>query len=472
MIVVTLLESSLAGLRTAVHEYDDVADAYEIRLDALSEAAAPAKLRALTDKPLIATCRRADEGGTWRGDEADRLARLAACLDAGFDHADVEADAHLDAPAPRLIRSVHDFDATPAADELVAQLTKLAAGGATGKAATRVQGLSDTLEVLCACRRLQTDGIPYAAMGLGDFPRPLLPLLGARFVYGGGRRNAPGQPNARAIAATLTHWGAPTGAPELYLVVGSPIDHSLSPRIHNAALRAHGIDAAYGALEIDGARDLRRLVRAAGRLRLRGLSVTAPLKHAAYRLADDATSEAETAESANTLRIEDDGTVAAHNTDGLGARDVLDARFAGLGQDARILLIGAGGAASGLLAAWRDRTVSVAARRESARDQIELTFGVQTLSIEDAAKRLSAYDLVVNATSVQDPVPLGEYRGGLFDLHYGDEPTLWQRHAQTHDAPFAGGFDLLVAQGRRAFTFWTDTTPDETAMRQSVEVAA
>ncbi len=472
MIVVTLLESSLAGLRTAIAEYDDVADAYEVRLDALSEPATPADVRALTGKPLIATCRRADEGGTWRGQEADRLARLTACLDAGFEHVDIEADATLDVDATRLIRSVHDFDATPPADELAAKMTQLAAGGATAKAATRVQGLADTLEVLCACRRLQDDGVAYAAMGLGDFPRPLLPLLGARFVYGGGRRNAPGQPNARTIASTLTHWGNPGPAPRLYLVVGSPIDHSLSPRIHNAAFRAHGIDAAYGALEVDGARDLRRLVRAAERLRLGGLSVTAPLKQAAYRLADTITPEADIAEAANTLRIEDDGTVTAHNTDGLGARDVLDARFDGLGKTARILLIGAGGAASGLLAAWRDRTVSVAARRESARDQIEMGFGVQTLSIEDAAKRLSAYDLVVNATSVQDPIPLGEYRGGLFDLHYGDEPTAWQRHAQTHGAPFAGGFDLLVAQGRRAFAFWTDTTPDEDTMRHSVEVPA
>lgn len=472
MIVVTLLESSLAGLRTAIAEYDDVADAYEIRLDALSEPTEPDKLRALTEKPLIATCRRADDGGTWRGDDEERLARLAACLDAGFDHVDIEADTRLDAPAPHLIRSVHDFDETPHADDLVDRMTSLAADGATPKAATRVRHLADTLEILCACRRLQRDDVPYAAMGLGDFPRPLLPLFGARFVYGGGRRNAPGQPNARTIATTLAHWGTPTAASDLYLVVGSPIDHSLSPRIHNAAFRAHAIDAAYGALEVGGARDLQRLVRAAPRLRLRGLSVTAPLKQAAYKLADELTPEADTAESVNTLSVEDDGTVAGHNTDGLGARDVLDARFPRLGANARVLLIGAGGAANGLLAAWRDRNVSVAARRESARDQIELGFGVQTLSIEDAAKRLSAYDLAVNATSVQDPLPLGEYRGGLFDLHYADEPTVWERHADTHKAPFAGGFDLLVAQGRRAFAFWTDTTPDEATMRQSVEVAA
>lgn len=472
MIVVTLLESGLAGLRTAISEYDDVADAFEVRLDAMSEPVAPDAVRALTDKPLLAACRRPDDGGTWRGDEAERRQRLAACLAAGFDYVDVEPDAQMDAAEDRLIRSHHDFDATPPSDELVHRMRSLATGGAVAKSASRVRDFGDTLQILCACRQLQRDGVAYAAMGLGDFPRPLLPLFGARFVYGGGRRNAPGQPNARAIAARLRHWGDPGPAGDLYLVVGSPIAHSLSPRIHNAAFRAHEVDASYAAIEIDGARDLGRLLRSAGRLGLRGLSVTAPLKPAAYRLADATTPEADAAGTANTLRIEDGDKVTAHNTDGLGARDVLESRFDPLGRDTRIMILGAGGAASGLLASLRDRNVSVAARREAARGEIEQAFGVQTLTMDEAAKRLSAFDLVVNATSVQDPVPLGAYRGGLFDLHYGAEPTVWHRHAETHNAPFAGGFDLLVAQGRRAFAFWTGMEPDEATMRQGVEVSA
>src|SRR5262245_8137134 len=132
-----------------------------------------------------------------------------------------------------------------------------------------------------------------------------------------------------------------------YAVIGNPVDHSLSPLIHAAFAKATGQDIAYGriAAAVDGFRAAALAFRDGGG---RGLNVTLPFKHEAWRLAEAHVGHAQAAGAVNTLKFEEKRIV-GHNTDGAGlVRDLVD----NLGcpvRDRRVLLAGAGGASYGVM---------------------------------------------------------------------------------------------------------------------------
>jgi 3-dehydroquinate dehydratase / shikimate dehydrogenase len=469
MMVATLLEDDLAGLRAAIRHALPLADAFEVRFDAFQAVPQPAEVRALTDRPLIATCRRPADGGTYQGEEHARLALLEAALDAGFDYVDLEGPTTLPRPDDRVIRSSHDFRTTPPVDDLVRRARELAARGAHPKIATQCTSLADALRILAAQRTLSHSGHGATLLGLGDvFPRALAHLVGTRFVYGGMRRNAPGQPSLRDVRGLLDHWGAPGPAQELYLVVGHPISHSLSPRLHNAAFRTLGLDAAYGALDVSGPEELRLLLDHAPALGLRGLSVTAPLKAAAYELCDATDDAARKARAVNCIRITPDGTPEGANTDGLGARRVLE-RLLGPTSDRPILIIGTGGAARGLLGSLEPQGIIVAGRDRRKLAAIENEYGVGTVALDQAGHYLPNYAALVNATPVDEPIRIDGFRGALFDLPYRTAATPWETHARAHNLPYAGGRDLLLEQAIPAFERWTGQVAPRDAMAAALE---
>lgn len=465
MIAATILEPDLAGIQAAIHALDQDVDAFEIRFDATRHEVAPSSVRALTKKPLIATCRRQGDGGTYAGSEHDRLALLTRAHQAGFDYVDIEGDTPMGIAEPRLIRSHHLSEPAEGAHDLIREAQNLCQAGAHAKIVAPIRAFTHTLDLLQAARSMR----PATYLGPHPFPRALAHVAGSHIVYGGGRTNAPGQVPAAEIRARLRHWGDPAPAAKLLLVVGTPIDHSLSPRIHNAALRATAIDAVCAALDVADEDGLRQLLERASALALTGLSVTAPIKLAAHALAERRTPEAERAGSVNCVRWEN-GRPVGHNTDGIGARRILE-RLRRPDDPRPILIVGTGGAARGILAAVPDLPMEVAGRNPEAMDRLAAEFECPMLPLTAAAKRSRDYCIWVNATSVEDPLPPPKEGVALFDLHYGHEPTHWQRHAQRHHLPFVGGKELLLQQAIPAFEFWTDVAAPEAAMRQALEAS-
>jgi shikimate dehydrogenase/3-dehydroquinate dehydratase type I len=464
MIVATLLEPRLAAIQEAIAACDATADAFEIRLDALKEPTDPGEIRNLTSKPLIAAIRRPSDGGQRPVSAEDRGRLLRECALVGFDYVDLETD---DAPIPqarKTIRAHHDQRATPASASLV-RIAQETPKEAVFKFAAKIRNFSDTLQLLVAARMLQQQGRTHALMGLGEFPRAITHLLGAHLLYGGGRTNAPGQPGHADIARTLAHWGSPRPAPVLYAVVGDPIDHSLSPRMHNAGFAAIRRDAAYGALRVTNHVELQMLLDRAGALGLAGLSVTSPLKDAAYELCAERAPEAEAARAVNCIRI-DKGVATGHNTDGTAAADV-SRRL--VNDDARILVVGTGGAARALASQWPQERVTIAGRSPDVLRQIAKRNGCKAIPMGLAAHEMAEADLVVNANRELEPLPLADYDGAVFDFHYGAQPTPWQLHAQEKGLAFAGGHDLLLEQGVRAFRLWTGEDPPADLMRAALE---
>jgi shikimate dehydrogenase len=261
----------------------------------------------------------------------------------------------------------------------------------------------------------------------------------------------------------------------LYAVIGNPITHSRSPLIHSAFARALGEDLEYIAIdcprgEFVGAVEA---FRARGG---RGLNVTAPFKVEAFVLADRRSERAEIAGAANTLKF-DGKLVVADNFDGIGlVRDLthnLGIPIAGR----RILVMGAGGAARGILQPIVDEHPAHVmlvnrspARAKEIADALRRTGPVRIGGYDSL--RQGPYDLVINATSASmsgelPPISASVFTAGgaAYDLAYGLGLTPFLRLARTSGATrVVDGLGMLVEQAAEAFAWWRGVRPDTRAM--------
>lgn len=258
-----------------------------------------------------------------------------------------------------------------------------------------------------------------------------------------------------------------------YAVFGNPIAHSRSPTIHAAFAAQTGQDLHYDRqLVVPGgfAQAAAEFFAAGGR----GLNVTVPFKEDAFRFTDRRTARAERARAVNTLAQERDGTVLGDNTDGAGLVRDLTANLGWSIANRRTLVLGAGGAARGVLApllAERPALLWIANRTaqkavELARKFADLgpTAGSGFAELAGAAP----FDLVINATSASlagelPPLPDALLAPGAtaYDMMYGAEPTLFVAWAQHRGAgAVADGLGMLVEQAAEAFFLWRGVRPD------------
>lgn len=258
--------------------------------------------------------------------------------------------------------------------------------------------------------------------------------------------------------------------PERYAVMGNPVSHSKSPRIHQEFGRQLGIKLEYTAIQVDPG----GFVQAVGNFRAeggKGLNITVPFKLDAFRLADRLSERARLAGAVNTLKFEDD-SLFGDNTDGIGlVRDLtknLGAPLAGK----RVLIVGAGGAVHGVLAPMLEEkpaAVVVANRTASrARELIDEFGNTPGLSASGFDALEGTYDIVINGTSasLRGEVPALPARifapGALaYDMMYGDAPTPFLRWAATNGAArSADGLGMLVEQAAESFFVWHGKRPD------------
>lgn len=260
-----------------------------------------------------------------------------------------------------------------------------------------------------------------------------------------------------------------------YAVIGNPVEHSRSPQIHAAFARATAQDLAYGRLlaPLDGFRATARGFFAAGGC---GANVTLPFKEEAFRLADRLTDRARLAGAVNTLRADPDGLL-GDNTDGEGlVRDLHNLRVPLRG--ARILLVGAGGAARGVLQPLLDQApgLLVIANRTVSR-AAELACrqpGVTATSF--AGLSGSRFDVVINATSASiagevPPLPGALFGAGgvAYDMMYGKGETAFLAWARgTGAAVLADGLGMLVEQAAEAFFVWRGVRPPTAAVLEGL----
>ena len=264
-------------------------------------------------------------------------------------------------------------------------------------------------------------------------------------------------------------------APDRYAIIGHPVGHSLSPAIHMSFAKQTGqhlhyakIDAAPGEFALA----LREFLASGGK----GLNVTQPFKEEAFGLCHVLTPRAKKAKAVNTLFVHDDGTLAGDNTDGAGlVRDLRQNHKLAI-KNKRVLLLGAGGAARGVLAALlEEKPARVHVANRTPERAVKLAERFCTQHVQGGGYDTvgaSTFDLVINATSaslagVLPPLPRDclDPRAVCYDLHYGDRPSVFMIWAEHEGASkVLDGWGMLVEQAAESYFLWRGVRPDTAAL--------
>lgn len=259
-----------------------------------------------------------------------------------------------------------------------------------------------------------------------------------------------------------------------YAVIGHPVAHSRSPEIHETFAMQTGQELTYERIDCapeELAATVDRFFSSGGK----GLNVTLPHKQAAFLLADRISMRARVAGAANLLKREDDGHITGDNTDGTGlVRDLVQNLGIGL-AGSRILLLGAGGAARGILApllGQRPAALVIANRtHEKALALAESFGGLGKVSACRLGKLPADFDLVINATSagLDDAAPdidAATVRSAhCYDLFYANTDTPFMSWARSNGASSVhDGWGMLVEQAAESFYIWRGIWPDTTSL--------
>jgi shikimate dehydrogenase len=282
---------------------------------------------------------------------------------------------------------------------------------------------------------------------------------------------------------TSVSTGSPAiaGTTRLVGILGDPVDHSLSPRMHNAAYAALGLDFAYVPFRATS-KTIRDAVRAMRALGIVGFNVTVPFKQDVVKLIDRLDPAAKAIGAVNTIWRDGD-TIVGSNTDGLGFVEALRSHGAKI-RGARVLVVGAGGSARAVLHALRDgkaADVVLANRTKAKAVRLAREFGAKAAGLDalNDAALLATRTLVVNCT----PVGL---KGGdwlaydanatakncvHFDLAYAKSLTPFLQLAAKAKRPVIDGRHMLVQQGAAAFRLFTGKKAPVAVMAAAVGIA-
>lgn len=515
----TLITVPLTHTRRPLHEQVHTAvtlgaDAVELRVDQIGDVAAVKNLlRAPRVLPVIATVRSPAEGGAWKGAESARQALIVELADLRPEYIDVELATWNASPdlraslkqlcqcaggrpgansdLPQLILSQHNFEDTPDnLDAVFARFTDTPAD--VVKLAFMASDACDGLRVLDHlakwAQQRPTIGLAMGAEGVAA--RILAAKAGGTLTFAAqdaDSASAPGQVplsdfidtfNARKTQSTTRVFG----------VVGWPVEHSQSPRIHNLAMAAEGIDGIYVPFPVrptyaDFASFI-HFVDTHPALDVGGLSITLPHKEHALRWVrdqgGDITDLADRCGAANTLTRTADGHWLADNTDIRGALEALQAALpkdmVSL-RDRRAAVLGAGGVARAVVIGLRDVGVTTtlynrtATRARSLADEL----GCAWQPWEQRTSRDA--DILINCTSVglwpdvdATPMPVEALGASavVMDTIYRPRMTRMLRDASELGCRIVTGDEMFVRQGAAQFARWHQCTPPVEKMRKAL----
>jgi 3-dehydroquinate dehydratase/shikimate dehydrogenase len=447
------------------------ADLVELRLDSVRDPDVTAAL-AGRRPPVIVTCRPVWEGGGFRGPEEVRKRLLMDALAQGAEYVDLEWRAGFDdviasVQGRRIVLSMHDFDAVPA--DLPARVRAMASTGAeVVKVAVKANRLVDVVALLQLGGQMPQAG-RLVLIGMGDhglLSRVLPGRFGSAWTYAGAIAEV-GQVGLRTLEHVYRFREIGDGT-RLYGIVGRPVQHSVSPAMHNAAFRALNIDAVYLPLPAVNADDFVTFGRAVG---IAGASVTIPYKVSLADRVDALSAGARRVGAINTIRA-DDGRWTGENTDVTGFLEPLRTRVALRGL--RAVVLGAGGAARAVAEGLTSSgcAVSVHARH---RWQAEQMAALTSAAVGDWPPAAGNWDLLVNCTPVgqfpgtdETPVPSEHLTGRyVYDLVYNPPATRLLREAAAAGCETLSGLDMLVAQAQAQFQWWTGVQAPAEVMRQA-----
>jgi 3-dehydroquinate dehydratase / shikimate dehydrogenase len=434
------------------------------------------------DVLLIATCRRAANGGKFRGSVASQLEVLTKAVGAGCQLVDIELETATALKAQELdklrqqagiIVSFHDFRGTKKLEETWEAMHQLPADYL--KVVSTAKSLSDNVKLLHLLEhRADAQSIVAVCMGeQGVVSRILNVRFGSAFTFASantGEETAPGQISAR-ILRDVYRIEVIDAATKIYGVAGDPIAHSLSPQMMNTAFRRENINAVYVPLQTD---DVEDLLNSAREIPIQGLSITMPLKEEVIKHLDKTDAVSAKIGACNTVIRSQDGKLYGFNTDVAGVVRPLEQRLALTG--ARVLVIGAGGAARAAVFGLKDRNAEVWVMNRTAERAQKLARQAHAHYVSHAQLKKLQFDVIINATPVgmnaarpQSPLEESELQTRyVFDMIYNPAETKLVKMARAKGIQVITGTEMFVHQGARQFEIWTGKPAPAEEMHRSV----
>ncbi len=429
----------------------------------------------------IATCRRTANGGKFSGNVASEIEVLSKAAAAGFQIVDVELETaaamkkgelqKLRETGVALIISHHDFEATKDLEGIYKRIVPFAPDFI--KIVPTAKTLSDNVTLMRFIERMEDhSNIVGVCMGdAGIISRVLSLRAGSAFTFAAatmGEETGPGQIAARTLIETY-RIDQVDAATKVYGVAGNPIRSSLSPIMMNTAFRRETVNAVYLALQANKLNDLLKLVHD---IPIQGLSVTMPLKQEIMAHLEKTDPLSAKIGACNTVLRAQDGKLYGFNTDVAGITGPLEKRMSL--RDAKVLVLGAGGAARAAVFGLRDKGAEVFILNRTAETAHKLArqAGAKTMKKDALAK--TSFDAIVNAT----PIGMNGIKGAqileakdlntklVFDLVYNPLETPLLRLARQKGIPIITGIEMFVQQGARQFEIFTGKpAPEEEMLR-------
>jgi 3-dehydroquinate dehydratase/shikimate dehydrogenase len=417
---------------------------------------------------VIATCRRASSGGRFKGTVAAQLDVLAKAAAAGCQLVDVELQTASKVKPEQLqklrtraalILSFHDFHATKKLEETLAKMEKYPAD--FYKIVSTATTLYDNVATM---KFLEKHGDRHSLVVLcmgeqGLISRVLSVRAGSAFTFAAvspDERTAPGQVTAQDLRNVYRIEQVDV-ATRVYGVAGDPVSHSLSPIIMNTAMRRENVNAVYLALHAKTLKDLLACVRD---IPIHGLSITMPYKEAILQHLDNTDAHTAKIGACNTVVRAQDGKLYGFNTDTAGVVRPLEQRLALEG--ARVLVLGAGGAARAAVFGLKERGSEVFILNRSMAPAQKLARQAKARTVKRADMKKLAFDVIVNATPVgmsnTRELPLNENEINakyVFDMVYDPAETRFLKTAKERGAQIIPGIEMFVHQAARQFEIWT-----------------
>ena len=468
----------------------------EIRLDMLDRAESGIRvihrlIRRYPRTVMIATCRRAPNGGEFSGSIDEQAEVLGQALSAGAALLDVEIETAEAAPriverfreSARVIVSYHDFEKTPALGLVLARLKKIPAD--IYKISTTVRRPSDNVRLLELASG--NEDTPLVILGMGETGAPsriLGPARGSIFGFGAPDVRAPAK-RGRTAAPQPTAPGQITASEmrgryqvqkrkspsQVYGVIACPIGHSMSPALHNRAFQSKRVDAVYLPFMVEPAQ-LADFFRFARELPVTGFSVTIPHKQGVLRHLHSVDRLARRIGAVNTV-YRRGGKLCGTNTDAIGVTAPLKKRLPL--KKATVLIAGNGGAARGAILAAKDKgaRVTVTGRNPRRVRALARACGVEGAGREKLAGR--HFDVLIHATPLgMSPNIDGCFFSGdipadlVFDMVYNPLETLLLKKARAAGKETISGLEMFLEQAAAQFEIWTGQTAPRTVMKKSV----
>jgi 3-dehydroquinate dehydratase/shikimate dehydrogenase len=501
------VESYPQAERDAVLAAEAGADMVEFRIDRFADHARVTGIAACSPVPCIVTCRSAQEGGVGERNDDERLDALRAAAKGRAAYVDVELETYRRAGVnlpqdTRVILSAHDFKGRPERlYNIIAEMNASAAD--VNKVVWMPRSIRDNVEAFELLLHRQKPTIAMCMGEAGMISRILAKTFGAFLTFASltkGSETAPGQVSIEDMKR-LYRWDAINADTRVYGVVGSPIMHSMSPAIHNAAFEAVGYDGVYLPLLVnEGYESFKAFMETFLNfepLHLSGLSVTIPHKENALRYLKEKGGQvdelAESIGALNTIVVDRDLKSKIPNLKGFSTdySAILDSITSALNIERenlanyRVAVIGAGGTGRTAVAALAHygATVVVYNRTKERADALAREFDGRVGKVVAARMEKlcdSCCHIYINTTSVgmhpnEDATPFGdsppEFSADnlVFDTIYNPMETRLLREARGRGARTISGVEMFVRQAAGQFEAWTGRPAPTDLMRGVVE---